>query len=81
MPRVLPIDTMTNRPICKSAGSGGGVGGRWNHLCHVRARVGVNGQCFTCNIPGLAVGYPKQIGCSAVGVPCGVSWKAGSYGN
>ena len=78
MPRVLPIDTMTNRPICKSAGSGSGVGSRWGHLCHVKARVGVNNQCFTCNIPSL--GINKQIGCDPNGVPCGVTWSQGSYG-
>ena len=79
MPRVLPIETMTNRPICKSAGSGSGVGSRWGHLCHVKARVGVNNQCFTCNIPSL--GINKVIGCSSLGVPCGVTWSKGRYGN
>ena len=72
------IDSMTNRPICKSAGSGHGVGSRNGHLCHVRARVGVSTQCFTCNIPSL--GINKQIGCSTTGVPCGTSWSNGSYG-
>ena len=71
-------DTITNQPICKGAGSGTGVGSRNGHMCHIRARTGVNGQCYTCVIPFRA-GYPKVIGCSTLGVPCGISWSSGSY--
>ena len=77
MPRVLKIDSMTNRPICKSAGSGGGVGSSLAHLCHIRARTGVGSQCFTCKIWGQP---DKIIGCNPNGIPCGMTWSAGSYG-
>ena len=70
MPRVLPIASITNQPICKSGGSGQNVGSRWGGLCHVRAKIGVENQCFTCNIPSLGI-HNKQIGCSPTGVPCG----------
>ena len=62
MPRVLKIDSMTNRPICKSAGAGGFLGTSVNIMkCHNKARVGLSGQCFTCNIPSLKIN--KKIGC------------------
>ena len=70
MPRVLQIDSMTNKRICKSAGAGGYTGSKVQGLCHVKSRFGAQSQCFTCNIPNLT-GYPKQVGCNAAGVPCG----------
>ena len=81
MPRVLPIDTMTNQPICKNAGGGGAVGSKIQGMCHVRGRIGKSVQCYRCVIPmGLPHGQDRMIGCNAVGVPCGVSWSVGRYG-
>ena len=72
MPRVLKIDSMTNRPICKSAGAGGFLGTSVNIMrCHNKARVGLSGQCFTCNIPSLRI-INKQVGCNPnSGYACG----------
>ena len=71
MPRVLKIDSMTNRPICKSAGAGGFLGTSVNIMkCHNKARVGLSTQCFRCRIPVL--GIDKQVGCKGPsGYVCG----------
>jgi len=68
MPRVLKIDSITNRPICKTAGAGGFSG--HNYLCHSKARIGLMGQCKMCDIPAL--GINKMVGCGNP-VPCGNS--------
>ena len=75
MPRVLRIDSMTHRPICKTAGAGGFSGS--NLSCHSKARIGLGGQCKKCEIPFFAHGVSinKWIGCAngqpGKGVPCG----------
>ena len=49
MPRVLPIASITNQPICKNAGAGG-FSGSPIQLCLKRARIGKMGQCFRCKL-------------------------------
>ena len=75
MPRVLKIDSMTHRPICKSAGAGGFLGTSVNIMrCHNKARVGISNQCFRCRIPFFEAGrsIDKQVGCSPnTGYACG----------
>jgi len=72
MPRVLKIDSMTNRPICKSAGAGGFLGSSVQKLCHVKARIGASNQCFRCRLPVL--GIDKTVGClGKTGYACGPS--------
>jgi len=76
MPRVLKIDSMTHRPICKSAGAGGFLGTSVNIMrCHNKARVGLSNQCFRCNIPFFEDGRSinKMVGaCSnTTGYACG----------
>ena len=70
MPRVLKIDSLTHRPICKTAGAGGFSG--HNYLCHSKARIGVTGQCKRCTIPFFESGVSinKMVGCGNA-VPCG----------
>ena len=70
MPRVLKIDSITHRPICKTAGAGGFSG--HNYLCHSKARIGVTGQCKRCTIPFFesGVSIDKMVGCGNA-VPCG----------
>ena len=70
MPRVLKIDSITHRPICKTAGAGGFSG--HNYLCHSKARIGVTGQCKKCTIPFFesGVSIDKMVGCGDA-VPCG----------
>jgi len=74
MPRVLKIDSMTNRPICKNAGSGGFLGTSVNIMkCHNKARVGITGQCFKCKFWGQPA---KWIGCAPnSGYKCGQQHK------
>ncbi len=90
MPRVLKIDSITNRPICKSAGAGGFLGTSVNIMkCHNKARVGVSNQCFTCNIPfygvtrsGAAVAINRRIGCNTnSGYVCGQVGGVNTNGN
>ena len=90
MPRVLKIDSITNRPICKSAGAGGFLGTSVNIMkCHNKARVGLGGQCFTCIIPRYAVtpsGAPvainRRIGCNTnSGYVCGQVGGVNTNGN
>ena len=71
MPRVLKIDSITNRPICKSAGAGGFLGTSVNIMkCHNKARIGLGSQCFRCRIPVL--GIDKKVGCNEnSGYTCG----------
>jgi len=76
MPRVLKIDSITHRPICKSAGAGGFLGTSVNIMrCHNKARVGLSNQCFRCNIPFLGDGISinKMVGCASAnsGYVCG----------
>ena len=76
MPRVLKIDSITNRPICKSAGAGGFLGTSVNIMrCHNKARVGLSNQCFRCNIPFLGdnISINKMVGCASAnsGYACG----------
>ena len=76
MPRVLKIDSITHRPICKSAGAGGFLGTSVNIMrCHNKARVGLSSnQCFRCNIPFLGDGISvnKMVGCNPnSGYMCG----------
>ena len=70
MPRVLKIDTLTHRPICKNAGAGGFSGS--NLSCHSKARIGLTGQCSRCVIPFFesGVSIDKMVGCGNA-VPCG----------
>ena len=70
MPRVLKIDSITHRPICKNAGAGGFSGS--NLLCHSKARIGLTGQCSRCVIPFFesGVSIDKMVGCGNA-VPCG----------
>jgi len=70
MPRVLKIDSITHRPICKTAGAGGFSG--HNYLCHSKARIGVTGQCKRCTIPFFesGVSIDKMVGCGEA-VACG----------
>lgn len=70
MPRVLKIDSITHRPICKTAGAGGFSG--HNYLCHSKARIGLTGQCKRCTIPFFesGVSIDKMVGCGEA-VACG----------
>ena len=79
MPRVLPIDSMTNKRICKNAGSGGFLGSSVTNACHNKARIGLMGQCFKCSLPFQRPGHPtyiRMIGCAGKsGYKCGPQEK------
>lgn len=61
MPRVLKIDSLTNKRICKSAGAGGFSGSSVTNKCHNKARIGLSGQCFECKLPFQVVNRPHIV--------------------